>query len=214
MIKAIIFDLDNCLAAADEVGAQLLEPTFEAIRRANDGRVPNEELERAFAACWRTPLDKVARDFGFSQAMLAAGWKVNARAKVMTAMRGYGDLDVLATLSALLFLVTSGFRRLQESKVDALCIKERFERVYIDAIDEPDRKGKEGIFRDILADYELSPSDVLVVGDSAESEIAAGNRIGMPTAQILRPGVHQCPTARHFIASLDELPGLLRSITK
>ena len=34
MIKAIIFDLDNCLAAADESGRQLLAPTFAAIRRA------------------------------------------------------------------------------------------------------------------------------------------------------------------------------------
>ena len=31
MIKAIIFDLDSCLAAADEVGEQLFAPAFAAI---------------------------------------------------------------------------------------------------------------------------------------------------------------------------------------
>ena len=31
MTKAIIFDLDSCLAAADEVGDQLFAPTFAAI---------------------------------------------------------------------------------------------------------------------------------------------------------------------------------------
>ena len=32
-----IFDLDSCLAAADEVGEQLFAPAFAAIRAANDG---------------------------------------------------------------------------------------------------------------------------------------------------------------------------------
>ena len=40
MTKAIIFDLDSCLAAADEVGEQLFAPAFAAIRAANDGSVP------------------------------------------------------------------------------------------------------------------------------------------------------------------------------
>src|SRR5580765_7952350 len=35
MVKALIFDLDNCLAAANEVGEELFEPAFEAMRQAN-----------------------------------------------------------------------------------------------------------------------------------------------------------------------------------
>ena len=46
VIKAIIFDLDNCLAASDEPGRQLLAPTFAAIRRANHGALSEETLER------------------------------------------------------------------------------------------------------------------------------------------------------------------------
>src|SRR5919199_2604461 len=150
MIKALIFDLDNCLAAADEPGPQLLAPTFEAIRRANHGTLSEETLERAFAECWRHPLDWVAREYGFSDEMLSAGWAVNARTEVDRPMRGYADLGTLAELPARLFLVTSGFRRLQESKVRALGIRSRFEHVVIDAIDEPDRKGKAALFADIL----------------------------------------------------------------
>ena len=36
MTKAIIFDLDSCLAAADEVGEQLFAPAFATICAAND----------------------------------------------------------------------------------------------------------------------------------------------------------------------------------
>lgn len=212
MIKAVIFDLDNCLAAADEPGRSLLEPTFAAIRDANRGTVPNDTLERAFAECWRTPLDAVARQFAFSDEMLAAGWAVNRSAEVTSPMSGYGDLHVLESLPVLSFLVTSGFRRLQASKVRALGIEHHFVQIHVDAIDEPHRRGKEQIFREILHQYELDAREAVVVGDSAHSEIAAGNRLGILTVQILRPGVTPSDTASYAITTLQELPALLRQL--
>jgi FMN phosphatase YigB (HAD superfamily) len=46
---------------------------------------------------------------------------------------------------------------------------------------------------------------VLIVGDNPASEIAAGNALGMPTVQMLRPGVRPCDTARHHVHGLAEL---------
>ena len=46
MIRAVIFDLDNCLAAANEVGEGLFKPAFEAMRNANHGRLSEAELKR------------------------------------------------------------------------------------------------------------------------------------------------------------------------
>lgn len=46
--------------------------------------------------------------------------------EVTTPMQGYGDLDVLKELPVQRFLVTSGFRRLQESKISRRRI--RFKR--------------------------------------------------------------------------------------
>jgi putative hydrolase of the HAD superfamily len=210
MIKAVVFDLDNCLAAADEIGHERLEPMFEAIRRAGDRRLPEEALERAFADCWRLPLDAVAEKHGFSDEMLAAGWAVGSRIVVDAPMSGYADLATLRDLPVKLFLVTSGFRDLQESKIDALAVRPLFEGIYVDAIDEPNRRGKAGIFREILARYALAPGDVLVVGDNPESEIDAGNRLGMTTVQILRPGVAAGANARYSIHGLGELRELIR----
>ena len=81
MTKAIIFDLDSCLAAADEVGEQLFAPAFAAIRAANDGSVPEEKLRTAFAECWRVAFDAVADKYGFTEAMRAAGWQVFRQTK-------------------------------------------------------------------------------------------------------------------------------------
>ncbi len=209
MIKAIIFDLDNCLSAADEPGRQLLEPMFAAIREANKGHVRSDQLAAAFEACWRHPLDWVAHTYGFSNEMLAAGWAAGKQIEVQQPMHGYPDLAELARLDAKLFLVSSGFRRLQESKVRALGIASRFAAVYIDAIDDPNRLGKRAIFSEILTTYHLAPEEVLVVGDNPDSEIKAGNSLEIPTVQILREGVPHSENARYHITDLCELRRLL-----
>jgi FMN phosphatase YigB (HAD superfamily) len=205
MTKALIFDLDNCLAAANEVGEALFEPVFEAIREANQGTLSEEALNQAFADCWRRPLDWVAGQHGFSAAMRAAGLKMFAAIEVTRPMRGYDDLAILAELPGQRFLVTSGFRRLQASKIRALGIEHLFAAIYIDAIDDGERRGKQDLFADILRTYQLGLEEVLVVGDDPESEIAAGNRLGLKTVQILRPGVQRSDRATFHIHNLAEL---------
>jgi len=209
MVTSIIFDLDSCLAAADEPGQQLYASAFAAIRAANHGDVSEDKLEAAFNECWRVPFDAVADKYGFTEPMRAAGWHEFRRTEVTTPMHGYGDLAVLKELSVQKFLVTSGFRRLQESKVHALNFADWFTGIYVDAIDEPDRRGKKAIFEEIMAGYRLASTEVLVVGDSAESEIAVGNELGMQTVQILRPGVSRTDHAWRHIHGLADLKELL-----
>jgi putative hydrolase of the HAD superfamily len=208
MTKAIIFDLDSCLAPADETGRELLEPMFAVIRGANNGRLSDEQIAAAFDDCWRLPLDAVAHKHRFSDEMLTAGWEIGRQMTVSTAMNGYADLPVLKELPARHFVVTSGFRRLQESKIEALGLN-RLATVYIDAIDDSVRKGKQRIFEEIIERHQFQPKAVLVVGDNPESEIEAGNRLGMPTVQILRPGVARGTNATHYIRELAELRRLL-----
>lgn len=209
MIRAIIFDLDNCLSAASEVGADLLAPVFEAIRQTNRGTLSDAALERAFNECWYDSLDVVARRHGFSEEMLMAGWKVYAAVEVREPMTGYGDLSILAELPAPLFLVTSGFRRFQASKIRALGIGHLFSETHIDALDEAGRRGKKAIFETILERHGFKADEVLVVGDNADSEIKAGRQLGMPTVQILRPGVSRSANAAHHVCGLAEIKRLV-----
>ena len=209
VIKALIFDLDNCLAAADEVGEELYAPAFDAIRKANDGKVSEKDLDKAFADVWRHPLDWVAARYGFSEAMLAAGWRVFVTMEAARPMHGYGDLRLLAELPAQRFLVTSGFRRLQESKIRMLELAPLMTAIYVDAIDEPNRIGKQGLFEQIMREHRLTPAELLIVGDNADSEIEAGNRLGIRTVQTLRPGVPRASNATCHISSLAELKEIL-----
>jgi len=209
MVKALIFDLDSCLAAANEVGDALFAPAFAAIRSVNNGTLSEERLRGAFADCWRFPFDFIADKYGFSPAMRSAGFAAFNQIEVRQPMQGYGDLAALSEIPAKLFLVTSGFRRLQESKVQALGITHLFTEICIDAIDESGPKGKLHAFETILQRHGLFPDEVLVVGDNPDSEIAAGNRLGMTTIQILRPGVPASVDAMHQIRTLAELKRFL-----
>ncbi|MGP8198940.1 MAG: HAD family hydrolase [Limisphaerales bacterium] len=209
MTKAIIFDLDSCLAAANEVGDELFSTAFAAIRTANRGTVAESALREALDECWRCAFDFVAARYQFSEAMRSAGWQAFRQTEVTKPMYGYGDLNALKDLPEQLFLVTSGIRRLQESKIKALRFDDLFAAIYIDAIDEPERKGKYRIFKELLAKYGLHPDEVLVVGDNPDSEIEAGNRLGMKTIQILRPGVMRSAEAKAHIHSLHELKAFL-----
>lgn len=211
-IRAIIFDMDACLSAADEVGEELFEPIFDAIRQANRGRLTDEELERAFDDMWRVALDKVAEEHNFSPEMRDAAWQVSMEAEVKRPMYGYGDLHVLRELDQQLFLVTSGFRLLQQSKVAALGIAPLFAEIRIDAIHDSDRIGKEGHIREILSAHQLPPEEVLIVGDNPDSEIAIGNKLGIRTVQTLRPRVTKSDAADHHIRHLSELKGIMEQV--
>ncbi len=87
------------------------------------------------------------------------------------------------------FLVTSGFRRLQETKVRALGFADWFAGIYIDALDEPNRRGKHGFFQDILSAHGLRPEAVLVVvtvGPAISARAGPYDSLA-PEATILRP---------------------------
>ncbi|MEP7186625.1 MAG: HAD family hydrolase [Rhodanobacter sp.] len=210
MIDALILDLDNCLASASEAGSVMYDEALTAIRRANDGSVPGQQLDAACQALLGKAYDVVARDYGFTPAMTDAGWRAFASFEVNHPMHGYGDLDRLADIDVPLCLVTSGFRRLQESKIRALGIAAHFRETVVDAIDETPRLGKRGHFERLIETHGWNVSRVWVVGDSPASELAAGRAIGAVTVQTLRPGVERSDIADHHVADLGELVALLR----
>ena len=60
------------------------------------------------------------------------------------------------------------FRRLQDSKFRALGIASVFDAIEIDAVDEPERKGKQRIFADLLERFDLRTDEAVVVGDKPD----------------------------------------------
>jgi FMN phosphatase YigB (HAD superfamily) len=144
--------------------------------------------------------------------MLAAGWEVFRTLEVERPLLGYPDLHELTSIPLARFLGSSGFRRLQESKIAALGIREWFEEIHIDAIDEAPRSSKRDIFARIAKRHGWQPGEVLVVGDNADSEIAAASALGMPAVQTLRPGVPPAANTQWRIKNFGELSKLIPKI--
>lgn len=213
-----IFDLDNCLIDARSVGP-LFEPAFEAVRRANQGALAPAVLEAALNQCWYTAFDLVADRYGFTPAMRAAGWGEFLQMEVRTPLQGYPDLALVPSIPLRRYLVTSGFRRLQNSKIDALGIRPWFEDVIIDALDDKDDEtapphGKRPVFERILAREGCTPQQLLVVGDNPLSELGVGRALGAVTVQTVRPGVSPWEPADFRVASLQGLAQIVSAGTR
>lgn len=203
-----IFDLDNCLLDARAVGP-LFEPALNAVRQANQGALAPAVLEEALNQCWYTAFDLVAERYGFTETMREAGWRQFSQMQVTAPLQGYSDMGLVPRIPLRRYLVTSGFRRLQDSKIDALGIRPWFEQVVIDAIDDPSgARGKQAIFEQILVREGCAPQAALVVGDNPLSELAAGCALGATTVQTVRPGVAPWALADHQVDGLQGLCAL------
>jgi len=205
-----IFDLDNCLIDALSVGS-LFEPAFEAIRQANQGALAPSVLDEALEQCWYTAFDLVSERYGFTPAMRSAGWAQFAQMQVRTPPQAYPDLELVRSVPLRRYLVTSGFRRLQNSKIDALGIRSWFDDIIIDAMDDKSADsgtqahGKLPVFQQILEREGCSPQQVLVIGDNPLSELGAGRALGAVTVQTVRPGISPWSLADHRVENLAEL---------
>jgi putative hydrolase of the HAD superfamily len=216
VIRALICDLDNTLFPARSVPRAAVLPVLERVRAANRGGrgIPEARLEEALEACWDRPFDEVARLYDLPEPLRRA-WQVAAEELEVTGpLQLYPDVDALWSLPLRLFLVTTGYRRFQESKISLLRLADRFEAIYIDALGVTPRSGKEALFQQILMERQLMVPETAVLGDSAEAELLAGKRLGLWTIQILREGVVAAGQANFRIHSLTQLPAVLRQASQ
>lgn len=175
--RAIILDLDNTIYPVDSIRAEVFAPVLELVGR--DGGLAGR-VEEVRAELMRRPFQWVARDFGFGEELMAACLRVLENVEVKGEMRTFEDYAEMRKLGCMKFLVTLGFTKLQWSKVERLGIREDFEEIFI--VDPAKSKlGKVDAFRGIMEKYGLRAEELLVVGDDEESEIKAGQALGIET---------------------------------
>jgi putative hydrolase of the HAD superfamily len=214
--RAVVFDLDDTLYPVSSVPVDAIAPVIAAVRRANAGpdAIPSERLELALADAWRHPFPVVTALHALPPAVIAAWHEAQLALEVTGSLEPFADVRrVLPRLTQQRFLVTTGYRRFQESKVAALGIADLFDGIYIDALDVAGgAHGKTAVFRHLMDIWKLTAREIVVVGDSERGEIAAGQSLGMPTVQVLRPGVTRARLVDWHVSGLEELPALIERI--
>src|SRR5688572_7634151 len=173
--KALILDLDNTLFPTSAIGDELFAPLFKLIEGNQDftGDLDNFKQE-----VMRRPFQKLAPEYGFSRELTEAGISLLNELQYHKPIATFEDYEALKNYPCRKFLVTMGFTKMQESKVNNMGIKADFEEVHI--VDpELTTQTKKDIFRDIIHRHGFQLSEVLVVGDDPESEIVAARELGL-----------------------------------
>lgn len=203
-VKALILDLDNTIYPVPSIGEELFKPVFDVLQNSSDYEGDLEDIKQDMM---RIPFQKVAAKYKFSKSLEE---KVDSVFRNLTYEKEFPPFEDYAHLRKMphqKFLVTTGYTKMQQSKVDQLGLEKDFEEIHI--VDPSKTKQtKKDVFKSILERYTLSTSEVWVVGDDPESEIKAGKELGLTTVLYSKNGNHTTH-ATHAISHFKELGKLL-----
>jgi len=197
--KAIIYDLDNTIFPVSSIGDKLFGPLFDLI--ANSGQ-HNNSMDIIKHAIMRTPFRLVAQRHNFTDELTQKGIDIQENIDYKDEMNTFEDYPEIKNIPGERFLVTTGFRTMQLSKIRQLGITEDFKEVHVV---NPVETTKKEVFANILKRYNYQPDEVLVVGDDPESEIAAAKALGIPTVLYDKNDTQDASAADYKISHFAEL---------
>ena len=206
---ALIYDLDDTIIPTRSIPSSTFKPVFDAIKHANKGVVHPNLLEQAFDDLWRMPFDIVASNFGFTDSMIMAGRQALLNTDYQLTLVPFDDYQVVKEIMCKRFLVTTGITKLQQAKINSLFKDGDFDEIIIDDPYQENRLGKQKIFADIAKRHQIEAAQMWIIGDNPESELKAGNTLGMTTVQILRPGIKRTENSTYIINTFHELKDLI-----
>ncbi|MFA6085811.1 HAD family hydrolase [Mucilaginibacter sp.] len=179
MKRVLILDLDNTIYPVSSIAEHLFGKLFKLIDE-NLGEEDKLAATKAKGELTRRPYQHVADEFGFSDELKAQGMEMLRNCKFEEPMYPYDEYHLLRQIPIDKFLVTTGFTKLQMSKVEMLNIGADFKQVYVV---DPEQSGqtKKDVFQKIMKENGYTTEEVLVIGDDPNSEIKAAMELGIDT---------------------------------
>ena len=178
-MKHIILDLDNTIYPVSSIGEKLFEPLFRLLQRP-EYHLTESTIQNARHQIMRIPFQKVADEFHFPDKLTESALALLRHLTYDEKMEYFDGYPLIRQLDTRKFLLTTGFQKLQESKVRSLGIGEDFTEIFIIDPDQSKMTKKDAMVL-IMEKYILSPGDLLVIGDDPESEIKAGRELNIET---------------------------------
>ena len=173
--KAIILDLDNTIYPVPSIGEKLFAPILNLVEKYGKHAGDMDKIKHDIM---RKPFQVVAKTYGFSDELTKQGIDILKKITYDEPLKTFPDYEVLKQVAADKFLITTGFKKMQQSKIRAMNLEEDFKEIYI--IDPMvSDKTKKDVMKEIIEKYGYDYSDVLVIGDDADSEIKAAQELGI-----------------------------------
>lgn len=199
--KAVILDLDNTLYSVDTIGEELFSVLFKLFE-CDD--FLNTELKNIKRDVMQKPFQTVAAQYSFSKILIE---KCITHLKLLTYngnLTPFDDYKHVKKIKADKFLVTTGFTKLQQSKIKSLGIANDFKEIHIVDITKH-YTTKKDVFADIILRHKYNVEDVLVVGDDIDSEIKAAKQLGIEVLWYKKKSAKVSNSSTKTISDFSEL---------
>src|SRR3989344_7780793 len=160
MIKAIIFDLDMCILNTHTLTGPFFQPVLDAL---HNSELSQELKEKINYQLWTTSLDDIMEMFSVPEDIAERMREAYRQIEVPDGIKTFGDEEFIRDLPVIKILVTTGYIKFQETKIEKLGIANLFDEIIIDALDYKEkRKGKRKIFEELLVKNGWVNDEVLV----------------------------------------------------
>lgn len=182
MKKALILDLDNTIYPVNSISENLFAELFgildqysETINAGDAGKVDKIKDEMT-----RRPFQYIVDEFSLNEEVSNKMTELLRNMAYSRPMTPFDDYRHVRAIALDKFLVTTGYPKLQWSKVKMLGIEDDFKHIHIV---DPDvsQQTKKDVFEEIMQTHNYVINDLLVIGDDPESEIKAAKTLGIDT---------------------------------
>jgi len=199
--KAVIFDLDNTIYSVHSIGEEVFASLFALILK-NGNHAQN--IDKIKDEIMRKPFQLVAREYDFSEDLTTKGTALLKDLEYTGKIEPFDDYRFVKDLAVDKFLVTTGFLKLQQSKIEGMKIRNDFKEIHIVDPSTSDQTKKD-VFGEIIETYGYDKSEVLVVGDDPHSEIKAAQDLGIDAVLYNKLNLNKRITSIREINSFEEL---------
>lgn len=173
--KYIILDLDNTIYPVSSIGDELFRSLFKMLERSGEFEGDIDYIKNDIM---RKPFQVVARTYKFSEALTNAGIEHLKSIEYTGPIQPFDDYALIQGTPQKKFLVTTGFSKLQESKIKGMKIGNDFVEIRI--VDPMvSTRTKKDEFLSLMDKYSIDKKDLLVIGDDPASELKAAKEIGV-----------------------------------
>ncbi len=204
----LILDLDDTIFETKTITMDQVALIFEHFRSVTKNDYSPTEIEKIITDLWKVPFDVVSEKYQFTPEVNAKFSKAVEIQEYQFDIKPFQDFEHIQKLLVPKVLVTTGFRKLQLAKIEALGIESVFEQIHIDEVDSPTRIYKRGLFENLI-EFNSNSEKYYVIGDNPESELKAGKELGLTTIQVSKFGQEKSQYSDYFISDYKELGSII-----
>jgi len=201
----LILDLDDTIYETRSIDPAIFDPVIGIVRKYYKEKSDLATAGLMIPQLWTNPVDVVFERFGIPESIAQSFQDKLNTLDYHLEINTFDDYAIIKEMTCEKILVTTGFSKLQEAKIDALEIRDDFKAIYIDDPQDLQRKHKLGIFKAILKSSSKSADQFWVIGDNPSSELKAAKALEMKTIQRKTIGRERSELADHYIESFVEL---------